>query len=133
MDVGEGEGRNLIFRWIFLFLFFISCCGDGCCFCFCFCCCAAGTVVLLSRTVEETNLGEEGRGGKGRRRGGAVIVGVRNRGGTGFGEIGVWAFRELGNFFVCGVFIIIVLEVALPVEDMCEYDLFFFVFFGRSG
>lgn len=118
MGMGEGEGRNLIFRWIFLFLFFISCCGDGCCFCFCFCCCAAGTVVLLSRTVEETNLGEEGRGGKGRRRGGAVIVGVRNRGGIGFGEIGIWAFGELGNFLGGGgVFIIIVLEAALPVKE----------------
>lgn len=68
VGVDEG-GSNLIFRWIFLFLFFISCCGDDCfccfCCCFCFCCCAAGTVALLSRTVEETNLGEGGKGGKG--------------------------------------------------------------------
>lgn len=54
---------------------------------------------------------------------------MRNRGGIGFGEIGIWAFRELGNFFVCGVFIIIVLEVALPVESMCELDFFLFFFF----
>lgn len=59
---------------------------------------------------------------------------MRNRGGIGFGEIGIWEFRELGNFLGGGVFIIIVLEVALPVENMCEYDLFFFrFFFGRSG
>lgn len=87
--------------------------------------------------MEETNLGEGGKGGKGRRRGGAVIVGVRNRGGIGFGEIGIWAFRELGNFLgggggCGGVFIIIVLEAALPVKKMCEYDLFFFVFFFRQ-
>lgn len=116
-----GEGGNLIFRWIFLFWFFISCCGDDC-----FCCCAAGIVALLSRTVEETDLGEGGKGGKGRRRGGAVIVGVRNRGGIGFGEIGIWEFRELGNFLGGGVFIIIVLEAALPVENMCELEIFFF-------
>lgn len=107
--VGMGEGRrNLILRWIFLFLFFISCCGDGC-----FYCCCWGIVVLLSRTVEETNLGEGGRGGKG---GGGVIVGVRNRGGIGFGEIGIWEFRELWNFLGCGVFIV-VLEAALPVKE----------------
>lgn len=134
--VDEGEGtRNFIFRYIFIFLFFISCCGDDCFCCFCFCC--WGIVVLLSRTMEETNLGEGGKGGKGRRRGGVVIVGgVRNRGGFGFGEIGIWAFRELWNFLGGGVFIIVVLEVALPVENMCELEIFFFRFFfifGRSG
>lgn len=117
--VGEG-GSNSMVRCIFIFLFFISCCGDKCCYfccCFCFCFCCSGTIVLLSRTVEATNLGEGGRGGKGRRRG-AVLVGVGNRGGIGFGEIGIWAVRELWNFFVCGgVFIIIVLEVALPVKE----------------
>lgn len=135
--LGESEGGNLIFRWIFifLFLFFIACCGDDCfCFCFCFCRCGAGIVVLLSRTVEETNLGEGGKGGKGRRRGGAVIVGVRNRGGIGFGEIGIWAVRELWNFLGGGVFVIIVLEVALPVENMCELEFFFFFsFFFSAG
>lgn len=61
---------------------------------------------------------------------------MRNQGGIGFGfgEVATWAVRELGIFFGCGVFIIIVLEAALPVRDMCEYDLFFFrFFFGRSG
>lgn len=74
-------------------------------------------------------MGEGGRCGKGRRRGGAVLVDVRNRGGIGFGEIGIWEFRELGNFLGGGsVFIIIVLEAALPVENMCELDFFFFFF-----
>lgn len=132
---GEGEARNLIFRCIFSFLFLISCCGDYCC-CFCFCfCCGAGIVALLSRTVEETNLGEGWRGGKGRRRrGGAVIVGVRNGFGNGFGEVATWAVRELGNFLGGGVFvIIIVLEVALPVENMCEYDLVILGVFFSAG
>lgn len=67
-------------------------------------------------------MGEGGRGGKGRRRGGVVVVvGVRNRGGIGFGEIGIWAVRELGDFLGggCGggIFIIIVLEAALPVKE----------------
>lgn len=133
--VGEG-GRNLMVRCIFLFLFFISCCGDDCFCCyFCCCCfcCGGGIDLLLSRTVEETNLGEGRRDGKGG--GGVVIVDVRNRGGIGFGEIGIWAFRELWNFLGCGVFIIIVLEAALPVESMCELEFSFFVFFlivGRS-
>lgn len=123
----EGEGGNSILRSIFIFLFFISCCEDDCFCCFYFCFCCWGIVVLLSRTVEETNLGEGRRGGKGRRRGGAVIVGVRNRGGIGFGEIGIRAFREFWNF-LGGVFIIIVLETALPVESMCELEIFFFFF-----
>lgn len=132
VGMGMSEGGNSMVRCIFLFLFFISCCGDNCCCFCCFCCCGGGTVVLLSRTVEETNLGEGGRDGKGRRRGGVGIVGVGNRGGIGFGEIGIWEFRELGNFLGGGgggVFIIVVLEAALPVENMCELEFFFFSFF----
>lgn len=59
MGEGEGEGGNLMVRYIFLFLFFISCFGDNCS------CCCWGTVVLLSRAMEEMNLGEGRRGGKG--------------------------------------------------------------------